>query len=355
MRTPLLIAALAAFTPHCPAADTPIDLIAFGSCAHEERDQPIWETVVAERPDVFLFIGDNVYVDKPEPPRTAGDFADDYWELLDKPGFQRLRRACPIHATWDDHDFGLNDAGREFPLKREAQLAMLSFFREPADSPRWTREGVYGAWDYGPAGKRVQIILLDTRTFRSPLRVNPLGRVRGKGPYLGHESPGPGGEPHTLLGEAQWGWLAQQLARPADVRVIGSSIQVVAEEHGWEAWCNFPAERRRLYDLMTKTGAEGVVFLSGDRHQIEISRAEDGGVPYPIVDFTSSGLNDPDGDPSEPNRYRVTPVLKTSNVGLVRIDWDASPVAIELEGVGLGGKRLVSHRVTLDELRVSGE
>ena len=48
-------------------------------------------------------------------------------------------------------------------------------------------------------------------------------------------------------------------------RLIASSIQVVAEDHGWEKWMNLPHERERLYRLIRETGAEGMVFLSGDR------------------------------------------------------------------------------------------
>jgi len=64
-----------------------------------------------------------------------------------------------------------------------------------------------------------------------------------------------------MLGEAQWRWLEEQLRVPAQVRIIGAGIQVVADEHGSETWGNFPRERQRLFRLIRKTKATGVVIM----------------------------------------------------------------------------------------------
>ena len=330
------------------AADSPvIDTIAFGSCAREERPQPVWDQIIAQQPDLFLFIGDNMYADSPEKPRSPGDIAEAYRVLGQQPGYQRLLRTCPVLATWDDHDYGLNDAGKEFPMRRESQQLLLMFFNEPADSLRWQREGVYGAWVFGPPGRRVQVVLLDTRYHRDALRREEDWQRGGLGPYLPHED-----ETLRLLGEEQWAWLGEQLKKPADLRVIGSSIQVVPYEHKWECWGNFPHERQRLYDLIGETGASGVVIVSGDRHLMEISRDEEEGTPYPMVDFTSSGLTEKPGVANDPNRFLVSPVLRQTNFGVLRIDWGAEPVTVTMLGIGGEGQRLMEYEVTLDELRV---
>ena len=323
-----------------------IDVIAFGSCAREDRAQPIWQQIVAQRPDLFLFIGDNVYADIPDSPRTVGDIAAAYRELDAKLGYRKLRQTCPILATWDDHDYGLNDAGREFNLKRQSQQMLLTFFREPADSLRWTREGVYGAWQFGPPEKTVQILLLDTRYFRDSLKQSPEHR-EGMGPYVPDEDPS-----KQLLGEDQWMWLEEHLKKPADVRIIGSSIQVVSDEHGWECWANMPHERKRLYDLIAKTKAGGIFFISGDRHLIEISRDQEEGTPYPMIDFTSSGFNWEKSEVTEANRFRVSPLLRQPNFGVIRIDWNQAQPIVKLEGRSGTGAMLMSYEVSLDELQV---
>ncbi|MEM6655006.1 MAG: alkaline phosphatase D family protein [Planctomycetota bacterium] len=327
-----------------------IDTIAFGSCAREDREQPIWDSIVAAAPDLFVFLGDNVYVDIPTPPQSAGEFAAAYRALGAKPGYQRLKARCPILATWDDHDFGLNDAGKEFRLKRQSQTLLLSFFEDPPDSPRWTREGVYGAWMFGPPGKRVQVILLDTRYFRDPITPNVNWRP---GDVIGPYKP-PAGKPGgTILGEQQWAWLGAQLQRQADLRLIGSSIQVVAGEHGWECWAHFPGEQRRLVRMISNTNAGGVVFLSGDRHMIEISKYDDPPAPYPLWDFTSSGFNWGHAeDPVEPNRHRVGPAKREPNFGVIKIDWDAG--ALSLEGRNGAGEPLMRQAVDLESLAIAG-
>ena len=98
-----------------------------------------------------------------------------YARLAAMPGYQAAQVACPILATWDDHDYGVDDGGGEYPKKVESQQVFLDFFGDPEDSPRRKRQGVYDAEVFGPPGKRVQVILLDTRYFRSPLKKKAPG------------------------------------------------------------------------------------------------------------------------------------------------------------------------------------
>ena len=222
MRLPVLLLlffALPAIADVGPVNPQVVSTIAFGSCAKQGQPQPVWEAIAAQRPDLFLFIGDNVYADRPDDPESVGDIAEAYRALGAQPGYQKLRSLCPLLATWDDHDFGLNDAGKEWPLKRQSQLVMLSFFREPAKSPRWSRDGVYGAWMFGPEGRRVQVILLDTRFFRDALIGNPDWKNGDPtGPYVAPAGV-PGG---TVLGRRAVGVAgraATQAGRPANRRL----------------------------------------------------------------------------------------------------------------------------------------
>lgn len=41
-----------------------------------------------------------------------------------------------VIGTWDDHDYGLNDAGKEFMGKNMTQKLLMDFLDEPEDSPR---------------------------------------------------------------------------------------------------------------------------------------------------------------------------------------------------------------------------
>ena len=253
----------------------------------------------------------------------------------------------PILATWDDHDLGVNDGGSDYPKKVESQKVFLDFFGDPEDSPRRKRPGVYDARVFGPEGKRVQVIMLDTRYFRSSPLKKKTPVTRGEGPYEPNPDP-----TTTMLGEDQWRWLEEQLRRPAEVRLIASSIQVVAEDHGWEKWMNLPHERERLYRLIRETGAEGVVFLSGDRHLAELSMM-DGGAGYPFYDVTSSGLNQAAKSwrPQEVNRHRVATMNWGDNFGLITIDWDRPDPRISLQIRDVNGDVFLAQQLDLGTLR----
>lgn len=326
-----------------PPAPKQVTRIAFGSCSSQAKPQPIWEAINAASPDLFIYLGDNIYADT----QDMAVMRQKYDLQLQVPGFAQLRKAVPVLATWDDHDYGVNDAGAEYPKKVESQQEFLRFMDEPADSPRWKRPGVYDAYVFGRRGKRVQVILLDTRYFRSPLvKINPNAM---SSLYKPNTDP-----TTTILGEEQWKWFEKQLRVPADIRIIGSSIQLVTNDHLWEHWGNFPHERQRFYKLLRDTKANGVIVLSGDRHRAEISRDDSEPLPYTLWDITSSGLNQTSGkeNKNEPNRYRIGENYLPHNFGMLLIDSAGNPhPTITLEIRGMDGQTVLSQKVNVAELK----
>lgn len=327
-----------------PVSVLAIDTIAFGSCARQQMPQPIWAGIMARSPDLFIFMGDNVYADTQDMTEMRAAYA----ELAAKPGFAALRAEVPMVATWDDHDYGANDAGAEFPAKAESQQVFLDFFAVPDDDPRRQRPGVYSSRIFGETGQRVQVILLDTRYFRSAPKMRPAWQRPTQGRYA------PNTEPQaTMLGEAQWQWLEKRLRRPAELRLIVSSIQVLPTEHRFEKWANFPLERRRLLRLIAETEANGVLLLSGDRHLGEISRlpVEASLSPgYPLYEVTASGMNSAGAGAGEQNRLRVlADNVRRDHFGLLHIDWQAGELTLSLADVE--GDPLAQHRIGLDALR----
>lgn len=317
-----LVMVLTTWTVAVSAQPAPtLTRIAFGSCAHQERPQPIWEAVLTYRPELFLFLGDNVYGDVRD-----GKTIDSDAEILDSlrlaysraaaiPGLGRLRQTVPHLATWDDHDYGRNDGGAEFVHKRASQQLFADFWQLPAEDPRRQRDGVYHAQVFGPPGRSVQVILLDTRFFRSALTPTDQRGAPGKERYVPDEDPA-----KTMLGAEQWAWLAEQLKAPADLRLLVSSIQVVAEGHGWERWGNLPLQRQKLYELIRTTGAERVLLLSGDRHIGAIYR-ETQGTPYPLIEVTASGLTQYAPGAVEAGPNRVGALYGAVNFGTIDVDW----------------------------------
>jgi alkaline phosphatase D len=296
--------------------------VLFGSCNDQERDQKFWRSLISEKADLMILMGDNVY--------GKGNNQDSlrkaYARLSRNLDFQRFRETTPLVATWDDHDFGRNDGGADFPHIEDSKLQFLNFWEEPKNSARRTRDGIYDSFVVGPAGSSMQVILLDTRSFRTP-----LNRVRktksGRGPYAPDNSL-----TATLLGQEQWAWFEKQLQVPADVRFVISSIQVMSDEHGFESWGNFPRERRKLIELLDRHRTKVTVLMSGDRHQASFYERKRSNRPT-IHEVTSSPLNAT--LPSEfqipiVNPYQDGETIFSANYGVALIDWEKRNLILQL-------------------------
>ncbi len=331
------------------AADTltreVVSRIAFGSGADQDRSQPVWDTVLALRPQLMLMLGNSVLAGTDD----MDELRLQYDKLAAKPGFAELRGQSRFLATWNDLDFGREDGGADFAKRAESQRVFLDFWNEPSGSPRRQQDGVYTSQRFGPPGRRLQVILLDTRYGRGPLwNVSPdeaaSRRLRGMGPYLPNDH-----ERARMLGEEQWRWLEEQLRQPADLRLIVTSIPFVMEFNGWESWANMPLERRRLIDLIRTTRANGVLLLSGDTPWSEVSRL-DGELAYPLWDITSSSLNRR-GAGIGPNRHRVGSPTTEPNFGYMEIDWTQADPAIRIELRTVANRSLLRQTLRLSELQ----
>jgi len=318
--------------------------IAFGSCASEQHELPIFNHIVKHKPDLFIFLGDNIYGDT----KNMDTLIAKYKKLADKPTFQNLKNNVPIIATWDDHDYGWNDSGKYYPFKEQSKEIFLNFFEEPDSSSRRNHPGVYHSYEYEVGKNKLQVILLDSRTFRDSLK-----------PYNGEFDQDWRFEfyqkeyaPHTdleatLLGKEQWIWLEKELLKPADIRLIGSGTQFGIEWNGYEAWANFPHEQQRMLDLLKKTKASGVLFLTGDVHYSEISKLETDF--YPIYDFTSSGLSST-WSFAAPNKNRIEGPVMDNHFGLVTIDWIDENPKIKMETFDIKDNQRMELTINLNEI-----
>lgn len=356
MNTPRRFVTLWAFCCIClgasggsPAGADATFSIAFGSCGSQDHPLPIFNHVVKHRPDVFVFLGDNIYGDTDD----MAVLRRKYQQLGSKPSYQNLKAHTEILATWDDHDYGRNDAGKHYPHKAASKEVFLEFFEEPADSSRRDHEGIYHSVYRRVGDKTVQIILLDGRTFRDDLRRYGDQSDRPKRyfynlDYAPHTDPS-----KTLLGEPQWAWLAEELRQPADFRVIATGTQFGIEYNGYEAWANFPHERERMVRLIAETQANHVVFISGDVHYAEISKFEHPGC-YPLYDLTASGLSQT-WKFATPNRNRIEGPIMDNHFGLLTIDFIAGQAHAKAEVWDIRGNQRVEHTIPFAEIRFAGE
>ncbi|KAI0503918.1 hypothetical protein KFK09_014864 [Dendrobium nobile] len=311
-------------------SDAVVSRIAFGSCANQSAPQPIWNAIIDFAPQLFIWLGDNIYGDNRRPLRFFGreatvgplkntprffpseesEMRRRYQLAKAQPGYSLLRKRAQVIGTWDDHDYGLNDAGKEFSEKNTSQRLLLDFLDEPEDSARRRQAGVYASYLFGPKGKQVKV-------------VSNLSASTGPIFYV-------------------------------------------------ESWGHFPKERKRLYKLISDSERSGVFFISGDVHFAEITRY-DCGCEYPLYDITSSGLTQavertvpPPLDyllrlaawltPTTMRVYSSTCQYKSctyakQNFGVIEIDWDTIPQSIKFEVRSVNGNSVNMVKFSLTELQ----
>ena len=295
--------------------------IAFGSCNNQTLPNNLWNEISKNKPNVWVWGGDIIYTDTED----MEFMAKNYKLQKNNTAYASFIKNTDVLATWDDHDYGLNDGGVEYKKKQAAQQLFLDFIDIPKTDTRRKQEGIYFSKDYTVHNTTVKIILLDSRYFRTALSPDTESKKRYKPNTYGIG---------TMLGAQQWAWLKSELQNStAAYNVIVSSIQFLSGEHGFESWSTMPHEIDKLENLLKSTQAKNTLILSGDRHISEISKKEVTGLPYPLLDFTSSGLTHAyTGFSGEPNKYRLGNVLAKKSFGLLKFDFKNNVVRLEMRG-----------------------
>lgn len=278
-----------------------------GSCIHQDEPQPIWRAVKKDNLDGFIFLGDNVYGDSPS--LKLNKMARAYNKQ--KNNFPAWLMEKDILAIWDDHDYGKNDGGSEYKLKKEAQELFLEFWDIPENDIRQSREGIYFDVIKNLDDMKIHIIGLDTRYFRSELKGS-------KSSYKDNTD-----NDATVLGKSQWKWLTSSLKKDSDLVILLTSIQLLATEHRFEKWSNFSLERKRLIDLI-ESSSKQVVVISGDRHRGGIYQYNN------IYEITSSSMNKPVKG-AETDALLIGKTHYEENYGIISINTESSQIKLDLK------------------------
>ena len=291
--------------------------VAFGSCARvaEDAEQPIWRAVRDAEPDLFCWLGDNIYGDSRDPEVLR----EEYRRQRGVPALQAVLRSVSNVAIWDDHDFALNNHDARNPVKAEALDVFGEYWANPAsglpDCP-----GVFFAHAYGG----VDFFFLDCRYHRDPNTAKD----------------GPG---KTMLGAGQMAWLRAGLAAsraPFKILACGSGWSA-AKGPGNDAWSAFLHERDALFDFIRDEAIGGVVLISGDTHVAELNcipRSAVGG--YDLYDLVSSPLAQrPTTSWRERHpEQRIRPVFaESANFGLLEFDLRGEPT-LTFTVIGVDGR-----------------
>lgn len=294
--------------------------ITFGSCNHVDDPQDAWDAILGQSPDLWIWLGDIVYADTED----MSKMRDKYATQKMNPAYANLTDQVPVIGIWDDHDFGANNAGKEYGMKDSSKSILLNFLEVNKKNKVWSHKGIYQSYDYAMNGLLVKVILLDVRYFRDP----------------------PGEAGGSVLGQEQWDWLAQQLSSTtADIHIIAGGIQFLPEEHKYEKWFNFPGEKERLLYLIDSFKVKNPILLSGDRHFGEMMKdttlsGQD------VYEITSSGLTHSyTGLVTEANRFRLGQFINDRNFGSLRIDTHEGVITFAIHS--LEGDDIIQHQIKL--------
>ncbi len=296
-------------------------IISFASCNNQNTPNLMWDPILSNEPQVFIWGGDIIYSDTYD----MSIMSDAYQKMKNDSAYMNFKENLSVLGIWDDHDYGINDGGANYSQKDSVQQIFLDFFDVDSLDIRRKQKGVYNSKLFKIGDYSINIILLDTRYFRSELSKDPEGKKR----YIPDNN-----SESTMLGTEQWNWLENELtSSKANFNIIMSSIQFLSYEHGFESWGNMPNEVIKMNEILAGSKAKGIILLSGDRHIAEISKANVPGMTYPLIDFTSSGMTHSyDSFKGESNPYRVSEVVSKKNFGILRIDLTNNLVKMEIRG-----------------------
>ena len=286
--------------------------LGIGSCVDQDYPTPAWASLEKESINSFFFLGDNIYGDVPS--GRLDNVILSYEKLNDQmPSWLKNTEKLII---WDDHDYGLNDAGANYIYKAESQQIYNDAWNIDQNDPRRSREGIYFSELKDIAGKKILIVGLDTRYFRSNL-------IKVGNSYKPHKNSNT-----TILGPSQWQWLEKELSREHDILILASSIQVLATEHRFEKWSNIPHERDKLLALLNKLSSK-VLIISGDRHRSGFYKLDN------IYEFTSSSLNKGIFPSYESDSLLLGKTYTQNNYGIVQFHENSLNLFIKDENMNI--------------------
>ncbi len=301
--------------------------IAFGGGAgYVPPNERVWDTIAEQKPDVLLLLGDNVYSDDPKTPQMQRYC---YYRRQSRPEFQRLTANTPVYSIWDDHDFGTNDCwGGPDIDDPKWKRPVWNIFRNNWNNPAYGGgKQQPGCWYDFYIGD-VHFIMLDGRYYRT----NP-------------KSDAP-----SMLGPAQKKWLLQTVNKStATFKVHASPVPWTFNAKGdsRDTWNGYRAERKEIFDFLTKNEIGGVILISADRHRSDlwkIDRPND----YALYEMNSSRLTNQHVHPTM--EKALFSYNEKQSFGIVQFDTTADDPTVTYRIITIDGEQVHAFSLNLSKL-----
>jgi len=305
--------------------------IGFGACAgYTPWRERMWQRIASYNFPLFLLLGDNVYIDRPERPSLQRYC---YYRRQSRPEFRTLTPETAVAAVWDDHDFGNNDSeGGPEPFEPAWKVDAWQVFQENWNNVAYgggeERPGVWHELSIAD----VDIFMLDGRYYRTSEDA---------------DSP-------SMLGPTQKQWLFERLrASTATFKILASPVPFPegAKPGAWpwrsDTWEGYPDEREEIFSFIEAERIDGVVLLAGDRHRADVWRIEreDG---YDLHEFQNGRLTNIHTHGAVEGRARHYPLYsynETPHFGRLRVDTTGADPSITYDIINIRGETV--HSTTL--------
>lgn len=311
-----------------PASGTPARVtLAFGSCADEDAGtRAVWSRMAAEKPDAVVLAGDTPYIDstvltKQRSRHRAFAGVSEYQDLLS---------TRPFWSTWDDHDFGRNDADGTLKGKENSRQVFIEY--RPQEKYGDGTGGIYTSFRWGP----IEVFLIDARWWS------------WTGPSFANM------EKKTLLGKVQWDWLSTGLAASTAPFKVLAAGQIWENKKNKEKdhWETYVHERDALFDFIKRKRIGGVVLYGGDIHVTRLLKYPAEYVGYPLYEFISSPIHER-VIPSlnVPHPYLIESKVQPNTFLTLTADTTVTPATLTAKFLDKDGRSLFPDTtVTADEL-----
>lgn len=328
------------------AADMDIRFVV-ASCMYDkyEEQKSVWSAVLEKKPHLILMIGDNVYADKDikgyslmrgkgkqaseQMVATPAELWRRYAETRETLAIFQSERLIPVHAVWDDHDYGMNNGDRDYPFKHAAKAIFKAFFHGHASSN--VHMSGLGVGSHIMLGD-FSFFMLDNRFFRSP---NKARTVKNEAHF----------------GQQQLAWLLNHLHGRKHAFVVAGN-QMFADYHRFESFATNHPNRFKDFVAQLKAIPTKLLFLSGDRHLSEIMELPaEQYLGYKTYEFTSSPIHAklyPSDWDKIPNRLQKTGVSEQYNFLLLNVAAAKDRLTINTKAINHEGKVLFAHDGRVD-------
>jgi alkaline phosphatase D len=288
----------------------------------------ILKSMAAAKPDLTLWLGDNLYF------REV-----DYGSPLDMPLRYQRDRALPVlqallqtgqhYAIWDDHDYGSDDSNKSFIYKGESLALFKDYWANPSygmpDTP-----GVFTKISFND----VDFFLLDDRYYRDDQTLQD-------------------GPDKAMFGKSQMDWLRNALlGSRATFKVMAAGGQMLNDENKWEGWQGYSEERQRFLVWLAEARINGVLFLSGDRHQTELLKLPRVNT-YPLYELTCSPITSSSHNVSSAAKNPVLvegTLVGERNYCTMSFSGPFKQRVMDVKSFNVDGKQLWEQRIELKEL-----